>query len=185
MLSLIPNSLDQTLGTAACREKLLMSESVELQAVSVTIRTASDCRSYCSVKFTPFFSYTLRVGAEERECEELQPNLFCLFCKPHCCVFTNQTWCRRAWLKPSQQIQQVSTRSTAGVHGQTCSCGALSWIRLRRFLRSSQQIQEITHLNDNTHTHRTTPSIPNQVWGKNLMNPGLKLKLEQIKTCQQ
>lgn len=53
------------MGTAACRVKLLMSESVELEAVSVTVRPMSDCFSQLSVKVTPFFSYTCTVGAME------------------------------------------------------------------------------------------------------------------------
>ena len=55
--------LKPTLGTAACRVKLLMSESVELEAVSVTIRPDSDCFSQLSVKATPSLSYTVTVGA--------------------------------------------------------------------------------------------------------------------------
>lgn len=53
------------MGTAACRVKLLMSESVELEAVSVTVRPESDCLSQFSVKVTPSFSYTGTVGAME------------------------------------------------------------------------------------------------------------------------
>lgn len=55
----------RTLGTAACRLKLLMSESVELEAVSVTNRPVSDCFSQPSVIVTPPLSYTVAVGAEE------------------------------------------------------------------------------------------------------------------------
>lgn len=55
----------QTLGTAACRVKPLMSESVELEAVSVMLRPESDCFSQLSVTVTPSFSYTLTVGAAE------------------------------------------------------------------------------------------------------------------------
>lgn len=58
----------QTLGTAACRVKLLMSESLELEAVRVTVRAESDCCSQLSVKVTPSFSYTVAVGAMENSC---------------------------------------------------------------------------------------------------------------------
>lgn len=66
--------LRQTLGTAACRVKLLMSESLELEAVSVTVRPESDCFSQLSVKVTPLFSYTVTAGAKKyrREKEEVQ-----------------------------------------------------------------------------------------------------------------
>lgn len=48
--------LTQTLGTAACRVKPLMSESVELEAVNRTVRAESDCLSQLKVKVTPSFS---------------------------------------------------------------------------------------------------------------------------------
>lgn len=59
--------LRQTLGTAACRVKLLMSESLELEAVSVTVRPESDCFSQLSAKVTPLFSYTVAAGAKETQ----------------------------------------------------------------------------------------------------------------------
>lgn len=55
------------MGTAACRVKPLMSESVELEAVSVTVRTESDCFSQLSVSVTPALSYTVSEGAVERK----------------------------------------------------------------------------------------------------------------------
>ena len=47
-----------------------MSESVELEAVSVTVRPVSDCFSQLSVKVTPSFSYTCTEGAvgNRRKC---------------------------------------------------------------------------------------------------------------------
>lgn len=45
-----------TLGTAACSMKLLMSASVELEAVKVTVRPESDCLSQPMVKVTPSLS---------------------------------------------------------------------------------------------------------------------------------
>lgn len=57
--------LIQTLGTAACRVKPLMSDSVELEAVSVTVRPESDCFSQLSVTVTPSFSYTVTVATTE------------------------------------------------------------------------------------------------------------------------
>lgn len=68
---LLSLTVRQTLGTAACRVKLLMSESVELEAVSVTVTPESDCLSQLSVKVTPSFSYTCTVGAMENRHYEM------------------------------------------------------------------------------------------------------------------
>ncbi len=40
-----------------------MSQSEELEAVIVTVRPKSDCFSQLKVKVTPFFWYTVAVGA--------------------------------------------------------------------------------------------------------------------------
>lgn len=48
--------VELTLGTAACRVKLLMSESLELEAVNVTVSAVSDCLSQLTVKVTPSLS---------------------------------------------------------------------------------------------------------------------------------
>ena len=53
----------RTLGTAAWSVKLLMSKSVELEAVSVTVSAVSDCWSQWSVRVKPSFSYTVTAGA--------------------------------------------------------------------------------------------------------------------------
>ena len=71
MCGVLEMMVKQTLGTAACRVKPLMSESVELEAVSVTVRTESDCFSQLSVKVTPPLSYTVTEGAMERTYYEI------------------------------------------------------------------------------------------------------------------
>ncbi|PWA17421.1 hypothetical protein CCH79_00011418 [Gambusia affinis] len=102
---------DQAL--AACRVKLLRSESVELEAVSVTVRPDSDCCSQLSVKVTPFFSYTVTVGAEASRSIKKANNRKAFAFSSHLRL-TELTWDQRSGLEPTQQVQEVSSSAGGG-----------------------------------------------------------------------
>lgn len=57
------SSKHQTLGTATCKVKPVMSVSEELKAVKVTVTPVSVFLSVCSFKVKLSFSYTVTVGA--------------------------------------------------------------------------------------------------------------------------